>query len=59
MWLVTVVFVLLGFLFALPAGAQVGKLVKDRVRPLGPKGHEGAAGTAGGEADPAQCVAPG
>jgi hypothetical protein len=34
--LVTVVFVLLGFLFALSAEAQVGSSSKDRVRPIGP-----------------------
>jgi hypothetical protein len=35
-WLVTVVFVMLGFLFALTAEAQVGTSSKDRVRPMGP-----------------------
>jgi len=34
--LVTVVFVLLGFLFALTAEAQVGSSSKDRARPIGP-----------------------
>lgn len=40
-WLVTVVFVLLGFLFALAAEAQVGSSSKDRVRPIGPTGTKG------------------
>jgi hypothetical protein len=40
-WLVTVVFVLLGFLFALTAEAQVGSSSKDRVRPIGPTGTKG------------------
>jgi hypothetical protein len=39
--LVTVVFVLLGFLFALTAEAQVGSSSKDRVRPSGPTGTKG------------------
>jgi len=34
--LLTVVFVLLGFLFVLTADAQVGSSSKDRVRPIGP-----------------------
>ena len=40
-WLVTVVFVLLGFLFVLTAEAQVGSSSKDRVRPIGPTGTKG------------------
>jgi hypothetical protein len=40
-WLVTVVFVLLGFLFALTAEAQMGSSSKDRVRPIGPTGTKG------------------
>ncbi len=39
--LVTVVFVLLGFLFVLTAEAQVGSSSKDRVRPIGPTGTKG------------------
>ena len=39
--LVTVVFVLLGFLFALTVEAQVGSSSKDRVRPIGPTGTKG------------------
>ena len=35
-WLVPVVFVLLGFLFALTAEAQIGSSSKDRARPIGP-----------------------
>jgi hypothetical protein len=40
-WLVPVVFVLLGFLFALTAEAQMGSSSKDRVRPIGPTGTKG------------------
>ena len=40
-WLVTLVFVLLGFLFALTAEAQIGSSSKDRVRPIGPTGTKG------------------
>jgi hypothetical protein len=40
-WLVTVVFVLLGFLFVLTAEAQMGSSSKDRVRPIGPTGTKG------------------
>lgn len=40
-WLVPVVFVLLGFLFVLTAEAQVGSSSKDRVRPIGPTGTKG------------------
>jgi len=39
--LVTVVFVLLGFLFVLTAEAQIGSSSKDRVRPIGPTGTKG------------------
>ena len=39
--LVTVVFVLLGFLFVLTVDAQVGSSSKDRVRPIGPTGTKG------------------
>ena len=35
-WLVPVVFVMLGFLFALTAEAQIGSSSKDRARPIGP-----------------------
>jgi hypothetical protein len=40
-WLVTVVFVLLGILSALTAEAQIGSSSKDRVRPIGPTGTKG------------------
>ena len=40
-WLVTVVFVLLGFLSVLTAEAQMGSSSKDRVRPIGPTGTKG------------------
>ena len=39
--LVTVVFVLLGFLSVLTAEAQMGSSSKDRVRPIGPTGTKG------------------
>lgn len=39
--LVTVVFVLLGFLFVLTVDAQVGSSSRDRVRPIGPTGTKG------------------
>ena len=60
-WLVTVVFVLLGFLFVLTAEAQMGSSPKDRARPIGPTapGTKGPQETAGRAADPAQCVASG
>jgi hypothetical protein len=35
-WLVTVIFVLPGFLFVLTAGAQMGGAPKERARPIGP-----------------------
>jgi len=40
-WLVTVVFVLLGFLSVLTAEAQIGSSSKDRVKPIGPTGTKG------------------
>jgi hypothetical protein len=40
-WLVTVVFVLLGILSVLTAEAQMGSSSKDRVRPIGPTGTKG------------------
>ena len=40
-WLVTVVFVLLGFLSVLTAEAQMGSSSKDRMRPIGPTGTKG------------------
>jgi hypothetical protein len=40
-WLVAVVFVLLGILSALTAEAQIGSSSKDRVRPIGPTGTKG------------------
>jgi hypothetical protein len=39
--LVTVVFVLLGFLFVLTVEAQMGSSSKDRMRPIGPTGTKG------------------